>query len=280
MLVLVVGGIVVAAIVAAWYGQGGGRRLSGTRPRPRRVLKGTESRAPRASGSSRSARATERDHSNGGEGPADEQSSSRPPDKTPPSPAAQAVEEALSALSPTQAIENLHARLAELQNLGEAAQLYCALGTLHSQTDPPDAFKAEGAFAIAERLAQSLEDKHRVAYLQATMLAQQGEHDKARDKALAALKQDEPATLSRLRLRVLLGTLYEGKGEVVQAESAYEKAMKNSLSAFNALGPQALDVYRQSCLCLARVYRKTGRDSQADGLARRLKNNLSLLQEP
>ena len=269
------GVLALLIIGASWYGQkGGSRAISGTRRPGRPIVSKFASRVRDSSSRVK-------------EGPSDDvpanggQAEDQPqplPEEAPPSPADQAVQEALNALSPEHGIEKIEAYLASLENLDEAARLYCALGTLYAQTDPPDTSRAEQTLAVANDLAQSPQDKHRATYLLTNMLVQRGEKDRALDEVRAALDRDGTATLPGAQLSVLAGSLHESEGAVQEAEAAYKKAMESSLAASERVGPRALDVYRQACLSLARLYRNTDRDSEAEAVTRDLKRALAQMK--
>jgi len=192
-------------------------------------------------------------------------------DEGPQSQTDQAVQEAMNALSPTDGIEALQGYLATLEQLDEATKAYCALGTLYAQMDPPNMAGAETAFDIAGDLAQSPEERMEARYLLVKALMDRGEDDQARERAAAALEQAETGTCRGAQLRIVMGAAYEGKGAIQQAEVAYEQAMEDSRVAARTGEREAVDVYRQACLSLARVYRKGNRDREAKALARKLR---------
>ena len=271
LVLFVLGAFFLAILVASQYGQGGSRPLRGTRPRPRRQIVGTK---PTPVVYSNGARDDDGDDASD-EQPQDEDDPIHEEpaahDEEPQSKTDQAVQEAMNALSPTDGIEALEAYLATLEQLDEATKAYCALGTLYAQMDPPNMGEAEGAFDSAGDLAQSPGERMEARYLLVKALMDRGEDDRAREKAAAALEQAGPGTCRGAHLRIVMGAAYEGKGALQQAEVAYEQAMVDSRNAVRNGEREAVDVYRQACLSLARVYRKGNRDREAKALARKLR---------
>jgi len=197
------------------------------------------------------------------------------PRETPVTAEEAAATEALNALTPQQGIDRLAALLATLDNLENASRLYTALGTLYAQTGEAGVAPAKEAFAAAKKLARSHEDRHRAALGHVTALSARGDIEGAMREASAAIEEGDPSTLSGMQLAVAQGKLYEQQNAPDQAEAAYKKAMEDALAAAPVLHADALNVYRQACLSLVQLYRKTGREPAANSLVLTMKNKLA-----
>ncbi|HUW60818.1 MAG TPA: hypothetical protein VMZ06_07395 [Candidatus Bathyarchaeia archaeon] len=197
------------------------------------------------------------------------------PRETPVTPEEAAAAEALNALTPQQGIDRLSALLATLDNLENASRLYTALGTLYTQTGEAGVAPAEEAFAVAKKLAHTYQDRHRAALAHVTALSARGDIEAAMREAADAIQPGDPYTISGMQLAVAQGKLYEQQGAPDQAETAYKKAMEDALAAQPVLHNDALNVYRQACLSLVQLYRKTGREPAANSLVLKMKNDLA-----
>ena len=74
----------------------------------------------------------------------------------------------------------------------------------------------------------------------------------------------------------MLGNLEAEAGNVAGAEVAYIQVVERAQAADETLRVRALDVYRQACLKLARIYRADGRDADATKLIRTMQNRIEL----
>lgn len=191
------------------------------------------------------------------------------------SPEEAAAAHALNALTPQLGIERLRAQLAALENLEHASRLYAALGTLYAQNGETSAAQADQAFAKAKQLARSNEDRHRAALAYVNALSARGDTETAAKEAAAALNDAASPTVPGVQLTIAQARLFEKQGQDQKAETAYKKAMEDALPALPALGQDAANVYRQACLALVQLYRRTGRQPQADALIITMKRNLA-----
>ncbi len=196
----------------------------------------------------------------------------------PPSENERIAKEALNTLIPEEGIKSLLERLATLEAMDEAADLYSALGLLHAQTDPPDIAKARAAFSAATDLAQTDIERHHLAYMEVSMLVNHAKTSDALKLIRGTLEFDETISTPRLQLLTMWGNLMQEAGELEVAETTFRSIAGQSPATLEALGPEAIDVYRQACLRLTRLYRKTGRDIEADELTRTMKQRLSTLE--
>lgn len=205
----------------------------------------------------------------------DTEAEETPPPETPPTFEEAAVAEALNALTPQEGIDRLAGLLATLDNLEQASRLYTSLGTLYAQSGEAGAAPAEEAFAAAKNLARSHEDRHQAALAHVTALSARGDIEGAMREASAAVQEGDPYTPSGIQLIVAQGKLYERQNAPDQAETAYKKAMDDALAAAPVLRDDALNVYRQACLSLAQLYRRTDREPAANSLVLSMKNKLA-----
>lgn len=194
--------------------------------------------------------------------------------QAPATPEEAAAQEALNSLTPEQGIERLATLLATLENLEHAASLYTALGTLYAQEGESGAGPAEEAFAAAKKLARNNEDRHHATLAHVTALTARGDVESAMREAAAAGK-GEPTTLSGLQLGIVRGRLHEQQNAPDEAEAAYKKAMEDAMAAETVFHGNALNVYRQACLSLVQLYRRTGREPAANSVVLKMKNDLA-----
>jgi len=187
----------------------------------------------------------------------------------PASPEETATAEALNALTPELGIDRLEAKLATLDNLEQASRLYAALGTLYAQTGQSAADQANQAFAAAKQYARSDEDRHRAALAYVKALTARGDTETAAKEAAGALDNAATVTLPGIQLAIAQASLFEKQGDHKKAEAAYKEAIENAFAA------KAVNIYRQACLDLVKLYRKTGREPQAEALILTMKRNLA-----
>ncbi|NIA14473.1 MAG: hypothetical protein GWP08_10355 [Nitrospiraceae bacterium] len=196
-----------------------------------------------------------------------------PPDNLSPE-TYQALQSALNSLDVKVGITKLERLLKTLENIEEASKIYCALGALYAESEPPESTKAEHAYRTANDLAGRAEDRYEATFLLAGLLRTKEDYDGALTEIAIALGYSDVLTPRRLRLTVLQGRLYEDTRVDEAAETAYDRAMEESLAASALYGDKALAVYRQACLALAQLYRRTGRDAEARAVARTMKTKL------
>jgi len=192
----------------------------------------------------------------------------------PESPEDQLLREARNALDPKIGITKIERFLSTLENLQEASKAYSALAGLYIDMGSDYQDEAEGALLTARDLATSAEARHEASHALVDALVQRGDNDKARQEALFALDYDDTPTAAGARIRVALGRLHERDGDNDQAEAAYQQAADDALAVPPRQDAKALAVHRQACLCLARLYRKLGRDDEADAVAESLAKRL------
>jgi len=199
---------------------------------------------------------------------------------TPSSEEAQVAQESLNALTPEEGIEKILAYLATQDTTAGKTVLFSALGQLYGQQDPPDLAKARDAFATALKLAESPAMKHRIVHGEAMMLVNQGQKAAALARVRESLAFDETVTAARLQLTTLSGRLEDDAGDTAAAEAAYQSIADQPLDVLERLGPAGVAAYRQACLHLARLYRRTNREKNAENLARTMKQRIAVLEIP
>ena len=186
----------------------------------------------------------------------------------------QALQSALNSLDVNVGITKLERFLDTLENLEEASALYCALGALYAESEPAESTRAEGAYRTAKDLAGDAEARYDATFALAGLLRAKEDYNAALTEIAVAMVHSDVLTPRRLRLTVLQGRLHEDTGADDDAETAYDRAMEESLAASTLHGDTALAVYRQACLALAKLYRRTGRDAEARAVARTMKTKL------
>lgn len=184
------------------------------------------------------------------------------------------LQEAVNAPIPEEGIAQVTEYLAQLDQVAEASRLYAALATLYMKSSPTPPDIVQELLARAAAVAINPEDRLYAARVEAEILQQCADANDALARVREALQADNVETLDTLQLRLMQGDLEERKGDLVAAEAAYKELTKRSWAARETLGPRAADLYRLACLRLARLYRKTGRDREADTLARTVRTRL------
>ena len=146
------------------------------------------------------------------------------------------------------------------------SHLYGALARLSIQVVPPDTAGATEAANAALDLAQTPEDRHRAAYVEATVLQFGGRLEDARKAVRAMLEREQTATLPGLKLGIFEGSLAEQGGDAEAAEQAYRNVIRQTRAMEDGEQAQLSDSYRLATLKLARLYRRTGRSKEAERL--------------
>jgi tetratricopeptide (TPR) repeat protein len=221
---------------------------------PRDMPSGTAAPSGEGTGSS----AADGSGASGGEG------SDSPPSESP------EIQEALDAPTPEEGIEALEEHLKTLDAVAEASAVYTALGQLHARKSPPDDEAALQALATAAELAQTDEQAHDAALVQARLLTEQ-DPAAALDVARNALATHPEPTASGIQLAIKEGILLEDSGDPKAAENAYKQAIESVEAATGQVDSETTAAYRQACIRLSRLYRKTRRDDEANALARKMK---------
>lgn len=186
------------------------------------------------------------------------------------------IDEAMNAMDPRVGVTRVERFLSTLQNLQEASNAYAALGALYAQLGPEATAKSDSAFALALSLARSSEEIHHATCMLVRALMARNEPGRALEEAGRALSMGGELTLSGLELRMLQGQLLEGMARDMEAEEAYQKVREDSLSAAMVLGDRAMAVFRQACFALTRLYRRLGREADAETVTRLMKTRLDL----
>lgn len=194
------------------------------------------------------------------------------------SPAERVAKDALNSLTPQQGINEILTYLEGLQDLARAGELYAALGTLLTRTDPPDMTQAQEAFTRAGALAETPGERYGYAVRQVRVLLNADAPDAALKRAEEVLAADETVTPERLELLILDGKLRQDSGDAQAAEAAYRRVTDMSADALKVLGAPGVDVYRQACLRLARLYRDTQRAEDAEAIAVAMRERIAAVE--
>ncbi len=190
-----------------------------------------------------------------------------------------AIDEATNTVDPRVGVTRLERFLSTLKNLQEASNAYAALGALYARLGPAEEQKADSAFALALNLAQTPEEVHYATCLLVRALMARNEMSRALEESGRALSKGGELTLSGLELRMLRGQALEAAARDAEADEAYQKVREDSLAAATVLGPPAMAIYRQSCFALTRLYRRLGRDTDAETVTRLMKTRLELQEQ-
>jgi len=181
---------------------------------------------------------------------------------------AKAMEQAVNAPSPEDGVQQLRDYLAGPHDPAEDSRLYSTMATVTLRVVPADPEAAAEAADEAMALAQSPEDFHSAAYAKAMVLESTGQLEDART-SIRMIREKEPgATIPGLKLGVLEAMLDERAEDTAAAEATYGRVMNEALSLSESDGEKALEHYRVAALRLARLYRSTGREKEAENLAR------------
>jgi hypothetical protein len=189
------------------------------------------------------------------------------------------MREARNALNPETGVERLERHLRSLQNLGEASEVYSAMARLYLQTDPPQAGRAAEAVEAALTHARDARERDQARYVEVEMLRTAGRNEEAQAKAEALLSEEGPVTAGKIKMAMSMAQLRQQQGETAKAETAYRRAMADALSAQEALGPQAMDFYRQAGLNLVLLLRGNDRREEAEALAAEVERRLTGSEE-
>lgn len=184
-----------------------------------------------------------------------------------------AVRESRLALTPEASLERLQLALT-LDAATGAAQIYGAMAEAYLRLETPNLEAARDAVAAGKGAALSPADYHACAKAEAELLLSSEDVTGAADVVATALEKDATVSVSRLELLMLLGRLREQEKDPAAAEGAYRAAMGEAFDTAAGLGPQGEHYYRQAGIRLARLLRATGREKEADALARTVQNRL------
>lgn len=191
---------------------------------------------------------------------------------TPRTPSEDAAWSALEHPSTEEAIESLTGQLEVLDDSQAASDLYSALGTLYARQGRFETGEVEAAFAQALKAAVSDAQRIGVEYEEAKALMQHGEAARALETIRKLEGKDLPDARMRAELSVMEGMALEKSGDVEGAIASYESLLDEGLGADGEKDRGILGIYRQAALRLTRIYRKLGREEDAEKVARSVRN--------
>lgn len=199
------------------------------------------------------------------------------PAPSPETPIEQAIRGAVNALQPVTGIEALESALKQPEwSDDERARLHLALARLADSMQPPDAARAEASFTMAASLAQSSATLAELARTRAELLMNRKEYSPAIVVVRETLEELPPAAPERVSLQLFLGSLLELNQEASVAESLYREVMEQVRTQPGEWGP---DYLRQTALQLSRLLRASGREQEADELAKSISKELSIQEQ-
>lgn len=180
------------------------------------------------------------------------------------------IRSAQQATSIEQAVTILYDRVVALRTLEAASEIYTAIASIYLRAVPPRYDEALQAAKEAERLATNVDDRIRALLSQFQVVGQRGPVDELVARAEDALSKVQDVSPSSAALGVQVGRHYEDQGELDKAEEWYRKTADGLALGRLEANPELRELYRLSCLQLARIYRETNRPKEADALARKM----------
>lgn len=182
----------------------------------------------------------------------------------------QSVRAALNDLSPARGIEKLQAMLETELSDDERARVYGAIARLCGELETPDLARQEEALSFAASYAESPKAALEAARNHAEILSSRGDYAGASERVKQAISDLTQASPERAELGIIMGGLMEAQQDAVGAEEAYAAAFKDAKDSASEQPEQREEALRQSGLRLSRIYRATGRSSEADAVAQSL----------
>ncbi len=297
ILLIVLGGSLVAIAITAYITLGGGNGAAAKLPTEKRftaksgttrskaVMLSSDKRPSQAkkNAASRAEDKPEKTPEGESKAPAPDvriKSLSEPAKESAMSPTDRTVRSAMNALSPEAGIEKLEEALANTNAPGEQAKLQAAMAMLYAQVDPPDEAAVEARFEQAMDSAQTLATKQQVAAMHAQYLMLRGQDEQAQQVIGSVLGSGGSANEATMRLYLMLGQMHESSEEMSEAELAYLHAFRQSMATEGDLKSETEAVLRLSAMRLAQLYRQTGREAEEAQIARALTQRLAEATPP
>ena len=184
------------------------------------------------------------------------------------------TQEALSQSDPAQGVSMLTVQLNTLDTATAASAVYSVLGSLYLRVEPPDPLKAVESLREAQRLAEDPQVAQEALLAEVRILQKQSGWEEAGPRLRESYKETPEVSIQGLQLAVLLGKFLEESGDVSGAEETYTRAAERVYTARDTLGEEADAIYRQVCLNLARLYRTSGKNDEAESLLRTMRTRL------
>ena len=88
-----------------------------------------------------------------------------------------------------------------------------------------------------------------------------------------------PPSAATLELSMLLGDLHERCGAHDKAEAAYKHTVDQAIALDVDLNPEPMDYLRMAALRLARLYRSSGRQEDAESVVRQFRRHTEALEQ-
>lgn len=180
------------------------------------------------------------------------------------------IRKAQQASSIEQAVSILYDRVVALRTLEAASEIYTALSSTYLRAIPPRYDEALQAAREAERLATNIDDRIRALLSQFQVTSQNRSADEVVPRAEEALAKIQEVSPASAALGVQVGRHYEDRRELDRAEQWYKRTADQLALGSLETNPELRELYRLSCLQLARIYRETNRPKEADALARKM----------
>lgn len=190
------------------------------------------------------------------------------------SPRLAVVAEVLNTLSPEDGIAHVRALLSEPEPDTTFA-LYAALGRLYAFRDPADLAAAAEAYDQAIVIAPDAEARHAIVHDRIVAMHESSSPEEVLGLIEEAIRPEDTASLATLQLELLRAAALDQLDRAEDAVAIYADVMDRALPMREENALQAEDLYRQSAMRLARVYRVTGQTEQASAVARKVKLTLS-----
>jgi hypothetical protein len=180
------------------------------------------------------------------------------------------IRKAQQATSIEQAVSILYDRVVALRTLEAASEIYTAISATYLRAIPPRYDEALQAAKEAERLATNVDDRVRALLAQFQVLGPRGSMDELVPRAEDVLARVQEVSPASAALGVQVGRHHEERGDLGKAEQWYKSTADRLALGDLEANPELRELYRLSCLQLARIYRESDRPDEADALARKM----------
>ena len=187
------------------------------------------------------------------------------------------VAQALSSTDPANGLESIATAMATA-SLAQASDLYAAAGSFYLQQFPPDEDASQAAFERAIESAVEPRQAQRAAVQLASLMVNRGEPIAALellDRVMPSTHEITTPSRAAVRLRLFQGGLFEDAGDPAKARACFQEAWNNARIIYLAVGDDdAVSVYRQASLALARHLRNQGGQEASDEILTQMRATL------
>ena len=178
------------------------------------------------------------------------------------------AQNALNAPVPEDGLQEIKNFLQTSPDAEAVSDAQAAAALLHMRTSPPDPEAAKAAARQAMDTARSQEQRDRAAHVQLIVLREGGEMEVALQTARAyAANRTEP-TESSLQSGLLQAAMELESDDLDSAEKTFRRVLSEAQLLQQNGHTNASGAYRLAGLKLARLLRETGRNEEADQLAK------------